>query len=221
MQFSITYLLILTRLWQDYKFRGTRKGIQTPGANSPWRLYIVPQDLILVGLKYGRCLSPFWNLQFFMTLLTSFIWKMCVPPIIRTLHFCNTFMLTSHKINILTHLNFDIISNFISSGLLNNYFPILSRWGKGKSRTFKVNSNQVPEKLDVAKVATTSSCVKYCGQLLPLHTTDPLLQFPYTKHTQIHSFGTAGMNYLIKQLLSFILYIFWHVGTDLISSTLM
>jgi len=35
-QFSITYLLILTRLWQDYKFRGTRKGVQTPGANSPW-----------------------------------------------------------------------------------------------------------------------------------------------------------------------------------------
>jgi len=202
MQFSITYLLILTRLWQDYKFRGTRKGVQTSGTNSPWRLYIVPQDLIFVGLKL--LLITLLELIIFMTLLTPFIWKMYVPPIICTLHFCNIFMLTSHKINILTYLNFDIISNFISCSLLKSYFPIPSRRGKGKSRTFKVNSNQVPAKLDAAKVATTSSCVKYCGQLLPLHTTDSLLQFPYTKHPQFHSFGTAGMNYLIKQLLSFI-----------------
>jgi hypothetical protein len=61
---------------------------------------------------------------------------------------------------------------------------------------------------DEAKVATTSSCVQYCGQFLQLHATDSLLQFPHTKHPQFHSFHTAGLNYLLKQLPTFLLYIF-------------
>lgn len=137
-------------------------------------LHTVPQHLIFVGLKYKNCfLSPFRNLQFLWRSKHRLSEKSVYPPNIRTLHLCNIFMLNSRKINILTYLNFDIISNFISCGLLKNYFPILSRWGKGQSPTFNMNSNQVPAKLDEAKVATTPSCVKYCGQFLQLHIMTP------------------------------------------------
>lgn len=81
-----------------------------------------------------RCfLSPFYNLQFLWYPYIFYLKNLCTP-VIHILHLCNIFMLTSHKINILTYLNFDIISYQILSVVvyLKKLLPYICRVGQRK-----------------------------------------------------------------------------------------
>jgi hypothetical protein len=96
-QFSITYWLALTTLWQDYKFGVTRRDAQITGATSPIRLKLYTTALNICGYSVWNLLQITHLAHEILWILLHFGGKICVPLVKHTIYFCSIFMFTSGK----------------------------------------------------------------------------------------------------------------------------